>query len=152
MQKLLEAVGLLAILLLVLRVSLWSRGRGFGLRGGLTGLNVLTGLLVGAVLGAVLGQALGETRLGAVGMVPGAEPESGPAPMGGYADLVGALRTLLPLIGAALGGIGGYLIFGTLWRHLFRHGPARARAWLARSQFALCVVALVLLVRRLLVG
>ena len=133
MQTILEAVGVLIVLFLVLRVSLWSRGRGFGLRGGLTLLNLVSGSLPGLLAGAVL-----KGRIHA----PGGAVAGG---AGGYADLAAALRTLAPLFGAALGGIAGYLLFGALWRRLFRGGTARARGWLLRAQLALALVATAIL-------
>ena len=59
MQQLLEIAGVLIILLIVLRFSLRRRSKEIVLRGGLTGLNVITGLLAGAA-GALL---LSEMRL-----------------------------------------------------------------------------------------
>lgn len=134
MQQILEWVGVLIILLVVLRVSLWRRGRGFGLRGGLTGLNVISGVLAGLVAGLL-------ARDAAAAWAPGAA-------MDGLALLGAALRSLLPFAGAAAGGLAGYLLLGAAWRRLFRRGSARARGWLLRAEFTVCAVALALLVVR----
>ena len=113
MQQILEWVGVLIIMLAVLRVSLWRRGRSFGLRGGLTGLNVITGLLAGLVAGLLARGA--------------AAPATQTAVADGLSLLTAALRNLLPFAGAASGGLAGYLLLGTIWRRLFRGGSARAR-------------------------
>jgi len=134
MQQILEWVGVLIIMLAVLRVSRWRRGRSFGLRGGLTGLNVITGLLAGLIAGLMLRD--------------GVTPASPIPDADGLALLAAALRNLLPFAGAAAGGLVAYLVLGTAWRSLFRGGSARARGWLLRAEFAACAVALVLLVLR----
>jgi hypothetical protein len=121
MQQILESVGLLVILLIVLRVSLSRRGRGFQLRGGLTAVNLICGALTGLAWGMALRRAT-------------APPDPDWVPADGYPILLEALRNLLPLGGLALGGIAGYLLLGALWRRLFRGGSARARAWLLRSE------------------
>ena len=66
----------------------------------------------------------------------------------GYSPLAGALVTILPFAGAAFGGMIGYLLFGGLWRRLLVDGSATARAWLRRSQFLICAIALTFLIVR----
>ena len=132
MQQFLQMIGVLVILLIVLRFSIGRRKQEITLRGGLTGLNVMTGLLAGVVLALLL-------------------PEFG-LPAGAlevYRPLAGALGSILPLAGAAAGGILGYLLLGDLWRRLLVNGSASTRAWLRRSQFAVCAAAFILLVSRL---
>lgn len=136
MQPILEAVGVLVALFLVLRVSLSRRGRSFGLRGGLTALNLPAGLLPGAAAAFLLRDLLPGAAWDAAG-----EP-GGPGP----ASLLSALRTILPIWGATLGGIAGYFLFGVLWRRLFHGGSASARQWLLRAQLGLCALAIACLV------
>ncbi len=141
MQQTLEIAGVLIILLIVLRFSLRRRSKEVVLRGGLTGLNVITGLLAGAA-GALL---LPEMRL----------PDELAALFGGfletsgYAPLAGAMLTILPFAGAAFGGMLGYLLLGGVWRRLLVNGSASARIWLRRSQFMICAAALAFLLARL---
>ncbi|MBI4169363.1 MAG: hypothetical protein HY510_05425, partial [Acidobacteria bacterium] len=66
----------------------------------------------------------------------------------GFAALLSALRTILPVYGATLGGIAGHFFFGALWRRLFRGGSAATRQWLLRAQFIVCAAALLFLVLR----
>jgi hypothetical protein len=141
MEHVLTIAGVLVALFLVLRVSLARRGKSFDLRGGLTALNVLTGLLAGAAAAFLLRDLLpgGPVAPGGAAVEPGV-----PVP----APLVRALRTILPLWGATLGGIAGYLVFGALWRRLFRGGSASVRAWLLRAQFVACTVAILFLLLR----
>ncbi len=139
MRTLLETAGFLVILFLLLRVSLAARGRGFGLRGGLTTLNIASGALAGLAVAFLI--AAGMPVTGSLG---------GAAAAGGYDDLAAALRALAPYFGAVLGGIAGYQIFGAVWRRLFRLGTARARDWLLRLQFAILAGSCVYLVARLL--
>jgi len=56
MRPIFEAVGVLILLFLILRVSLWARGRSFGLRGGLTLLNVASGSLAGLAAARLPGE------------------------------------------------------------------------------------------------
>ena len=141
MQQILEIVGVLVILLIVLRFSLRRRSTEIVLRGGLTGLNVLTGLLAGAA-GAFLLSAL---RLPPdLSMLVGRSLQDA-----GYAPLAGAVLAILPLAGAAFGGMLGYLLLGGLWRRLLRSGSASTRSWLRRSQFMICAAAFAFLVIRL---
>jgi hypothetical protein len=135
MQLIIEIAGILVILLLILRFSLRRRMRRFGLRGGLTVLNVATGALSGAVVAVLLGAAAPP------GAVTGATASD-------YAPLIGALYTLLPPFGAALGGMCGLVLLGFIWQRLFRGGTAAARNWLRRLQFITCVGALVFLIHR----
>jgi hypothetical protein len=142
MQRMLEMIGVVVILLAVLRFSLVRR-RGFGLRGGLTGLNVITGALTGAAVGVILRDL---------------RPWEGfAAPLGarveevGYGSLADALTSLLPLAGAAFGGIVAYLLLGMLWRRLLESGTAAARATLRRVEFVVTAVAFVFLIHRMVV-
>jgi hypothetical protein len=144
MRTLLEAAGVLVILFLLLRVSLAARGHGFGLRGGLTTLNIASGALAGLAAAFLLAAGIPDGGAAADG-APGS-----PLPAGGYGDLAAALRVLAPWFGAALGGIASYQIFGAIWRGLFKGGTARARAWLLRAQFAILAASCVYLVGRLL--
>lgn len=137
MEHVFKSVGVLVALFLVLRVSLARRGKSFGLRGGLTVLNILTGLLTG-VAAAFLARDLR----------PGA-PGSAAAPIDpGFAALSSALGAILPVYGATLGGIAGYFLFGALWRRLLRGGSASVRAWLLRAQFIACAATFLFLVLR----
>lgn len=137
MQQLLEIVGVLVILLIVLRFSLRRRAKEIVLRGGLTGLNVMTGLLAGAA-GALLmtGMRLPDDL---------AMRMSRHLQASGYSPLAGALLAILPLAGAAFGGMLGYLLLGGLWRRLLVNGSAATRTWLRRSQFMICAAALAFL-------
>jgi hypothetical protein len=141
MQQILEIVVVLVILLIVLRFSLRRRSNEVVLRGGLTGLNVITGFLAGAA-GALLltGMPLSDelaTRL------------SRPLEASGYAPLAGAVLAILPFAGAAFGGMLGYLLLGGLWRRLLVNGSAAARNWLRRSQFIICAASFAFLLVRL---
>jgi hypothetical protein len=140
MQRLLEMIGVIVILLAVLRFSLVRR-QGFGLHSGLTGLNVITGALAGAAVGVILRDL---------------RPWEGfAAPLGarveaaGYGSLADALTSLLPLAGAAFGGIVAYHFLGMLWRRLLQNGTAAARATLRRVEFAVTAVALIFLIHRM---
>ncbi len=141
MQQILEIAGALIILLIVLRFSLRRRSKKIVLRGGLTGLNVMTGLLAGAAGALLLSEmrlpdeltALLSRRLGA----------------SGYAPLAGAMLAILPFAGSAFGGMLGYLLLGGVWRRLLVNGSASARTWLRRSQFMICAAALAFLLARL---
>jgi hypothetical protein len=141
MQQILEILGVLVILLAVLRFSLRRRSAEIVLRGGLTGLNVMTGLLAGAA-GALLlsGMELPDDLSALVGRNVQAS---------GYAPLAGAVLAILPFAGAAFGGMLGYLLLGGLWRRLLVNGSASSRSWLRRSQFMICAAAFAFLVIRL---
>jgi len=139
MQQILEIVGVLVILLIVLRFSLRRRSAEIVLRGGLTGLNVLTGLLAGAAGAFLLSGLQLPTDLS---MLVGRNLSS-------YAPLAGAMLAILPLAGAAFGGMLGYLLLGGLWRRLLVNGSASSRSWLRRSQFMICAAAFAFLVIRL---
>jgi hypothetical protein len=141
MQQILEIVGVLVVLLLVLRFSLRRRSAEIALRGGLTGLNVVTGLLLGMSSAVTLSRFLPPNGLAA--------PLDGMLARSGYSPLAGALLAILPFAGAAFGGMLGYLLLGGLWRRLLVNGSASARAWLRRSQFTICVAALALIIVRL---
>ena len=141
MQQLLEIVGVLVILLIVLRFSLRRRSNDIVLRGGLTGLNVITGLLAGAA-GALLLTEMPFSNDLAAQMSRYLEAS-------GYAPLAGAVLAILPLAGAAVGGMLGYLVLGGLWRRLLVNGSASARTWLRRTQFITCAAAFAFLLVRL---
>ena len=125
MQPIYEIAGVLVILLLILRLSLWHPAGQFGLRSGLTALNVATGVLIGTLASLML-RAI-DLFNGIVGRTGG----SGILPAGSGAPahdpLAATLWTLLPLAGATLGGTVGYLVLGMLWRRLFRGGTASTR-------------------------
>jgi hypothetical protein len=141
MQQILEIVGVLVILLIVLRFSLRRRSKEIVLRGGLTGLNVITGLLVGAACALLLTEMRLSDDL-AVQMSRYLEAS-------GYSPLAGAVLAILPLAGGAFGGMIGYLLLGGLWRRLLVNGSASARSWLRRAQFITCAAALAFLLVRL---
>jgi uncharacterized protein YjeT (DUF2065 family) len=131
MRTLTEALLFLLLLALVLRVSLARRRHAVRLRGGLVTLNVTTGVLCGLLLGVA-----------AKDLWPA-------APGSGEAAAVGeAVRHALPVAGAVLGGLCGFLLFGRLWRSLFQDGSARARNLLRRVQFLASVAAAVVLLVR----
>jgi hypothetical protein len=132
MQTLLEAVLVLVLLLLVFRVSLTRRRHAIQLRGGLQALNILAGLLGAALIACLLRDALRRS-----GGVP-AEP------------LAAAIVHLMPFTFAVLGGLAGFLLLGALWRRLFQNGPASARTWLRRAEFAIAIGAGLGLLARLL--
>jgi hypothetical protein len=139
MQAVFEAAAILFLLFLVLRISLGRRGQEIRLRGGLVTLNVLTGALAGWA--------------GAMAARSAAFASGDPAPSqaaGGLVDFAAAAMRVLPFAGFVLGGLAGHVLFGALWRRFLRDGPAAARAWLRRAQFAVVVIALVALVRHLL--
>jgi hypothetical protein len=142
MIRILQIVGVLVILLAVLRFSLARRSHRIALRGGLTGLNVATGLLVGMAAAILL-----------VSLVPAGPYDTAfDSRLGesGYAPLVEALLGILPLAGAAAGGLLGYISLGALWRRLLVNGSASSRAWLRRTEFILCVVSLTVMTHRLI--
>ena len=141
MQQILEVAGVLVILLIVLRFSMRRRSSEIVLRGGLTGLNVLTGMLAGAA-GALLLSGLNLPP--ELATLVGRNVEAS-----GYAPLAGAVLAILPLAGAAFGGMLGYVLLGGLWRRLLVQGSASTRTWLRRSQFMICAAALAFLVVRL---
>jgi hypothetical protein len=141
MQQILEIAGVLIILLIVLRFSLRRRSREVVLRGGLTGLNVMTGLLAGAAGALLLSKSRLPDELAAL--------FSHRLEASGYSPLAGAVLTLLPFAGSAFGGMLGYLLLGGLWRRLLVNGSASARTWLRRSQFMICSAALAFLFVRL---
>src|SRR5262245_15531780 len=132
MQTLLEAVLVLVLLLLVFRVSLTRRRHAIRLRGGLVTLNILCGML-----GAALGACLLRDGLRRSGFVP-QEP------------LAAAVVRLLPFTFAVLGSLAGFLLLGALWRRLLQNGPASARTWLRRAEFAVAIAAGLGLLARLL--
>jgi hypothetical protein len=131
MRSLTEAFLCLLLLVLVLRVSLQRRRHAVRLRGGLVTLNVATGVLCGLVLGVT-----------ARDLWPAALVSGEAAAVGG------AVRHALPVAGAVLGGLAGFLLFGRLWRGLFQDGSARARNLLRRVEFLASVVAAVVLLVR----
>lgn len=141
MQQILEIVGILVVLLIVLRFSLRRRRAEIVLQGGLTGLNVMTGLLAGTA-GALLlsGMSFPDELSALAGRGLQAS---------GYAPLATAMLAILPFAGAAFGGILGYLLLGRLWRRLLMNGSASTRAWLRRSQFMICAASLAFLAIRL---
>ena len=57
--------------------------------------------------------------------------------------------SILPFVGAASGGILGYILLGGLWRRLLVQGSASARRWLRRSQFMICAASFAFLLVRL---
>jgi len=118
MQTLLEAVLVVVLLLVVFRVSMTRPRHAIQLRGGLVTLNVLSGMLGGAAIACLLRDAL--RRSGAVPADP----------------LAGALVQMMPAVFAVIGGIAGFLVLGALWRRLLQDGPASARTWLRRAEFA----------------
>ena len=138
MQQILEAIGVLFIMFLVLRVSLAQRGKGHGLRGGQTFLNLTTGALAGTVAGVIL------REIGSTGVPVSGLEESG------YAVLAAALRALLPLAGAAFGGIVGYFLLGSVWRRLGQGEPGAAPVWMRRAQIAVATAGLAFLLFHLL--
>ncbi|HYV85063.1 MAG TPA: hypothetical protein VFB49_04045 [Patescibacteria group bacterium] len=145
MQPLFESIAILFVLFLLLRVSLTRPRDAVRLRGGLIALNVVTGMLVGVALAvACRGLAAGDPPNAALGADPPASIATA------YAEMGTALIRILPVLGLLLGGLGGHLVFGALWRRYLRDGPAAARAWLRRFQFLVCLAAVVFLVRRLL--
>ncbi len=121
MQPIYEIAGVLVILLLIFRLSLWRPAGQFGLRGGLTALNIATGVLIGTLVSLMLRAT--DLFNGNVGRPGG----SGILPTGSEAlahdPLAATLWTLLPFAGATLGGTVGYLVLGMLWRRLFRGEP-----------------------------
>jgi hypothetical protein len=123
-QTLLETILALVLLLLVFRVSLTRRRHAIKLRGGLVTLNVLSGLLGAAAIGFVV-----RDRIRALPDRPPQEP------------LSAALLHLLPVTAAVIGGVAGFLLLGALWRKLFQDGPASARTWLRRAEFAVAIAA-----------
>lgn len=141
MQQLLEIVLVLIILLIVLRFSLRRRTTEIILRGGLTGLNVMTGLLAGAA-GALLLSGLDFPDDLSAQLARSLRAS-------GYAPLANAVLAILPFAGAAFGGMLGYLLLGGLWRRLLLNGSASSRSWLRRSQFMICAAAFAFLVVRL---
>ena len=132
MQTLFESILVLVLLLLVFRVSLTSRRHAIRLRGGLVALNILC-----AMLGATLVACLLRDALRRSGVVP-AEP------------LAAALVRMLPFTFAALDGLAGFVLLGNLWRRLLQNGPASARTWLRRAEFAVAIAAGLGLLARLL--
>jgi hypothetical protein len=128
-QTLLESILVVVLLLVVFRVSL-TRGRhAIRLRGGLVALNMLSGTFAGSALAFLL-----RDRLRAGG--PVADP------------LAAAFIHLMPVTGAVLGGLAGLVLLGALWRRLLQDGPAVARTWLRRAEFAVAIgAALGLLLR-----
>ena len=122
MQTLLETILALVLLLLVFRVSMTRRRHAIKLRGGLVTLNILSGLLGAAAIGFVV-----RDRLRALPDGPPQEP------------LSAALLHLLPMTAAVIGGLAGFLLLGALWRKLFQDGPASARTWLRRAEFAVAI-------------
>ena len=131
MRSLTEALVFLVLLALVLRVSLHRRRHAVRLRGGLVALNLATGVLCGLFLG-----------VSAKDLWPAATVAGEDAVIGD------AVRHALPVVGAVLGGLGGFLVFGRLWRGLFQEGSARARNLLRRVQFLASGAAAVLLLFR----
>ncbi len=140
MRQLLQIVGILIVLLIVLRVSMRLKGKSFGLRARVTGLNIATGALIGLALASFIGDAAG----------PGASDFVDPAADAGYNILANALRSILPFSGAAFGGLAGYLLLGTIWQWLSRSDSTTAQAWLRSIQIAICAACLVVLGSRLL--
>ncbi|HYV20798.1 MAG TPA: hypothetical protein VFC25_17410 [Verrucomicrobiae bacterium] len=124
MQKLLETILGLVLLLLVFRVALARRGHAIRLRGGLVALNVLSGFLGAAALGFVA-----RDRIRALPSGPPQEP------------LAAAMLHLLPVTAAVLGGLAGNVLLGAVWRKLFQDGPASARTWLRRVEFGVAITA-----------
>jgi hypothetical protein len=131
-QTLLEAVLGMVLLLLVLRVSLTRRRHAIRLRGGLVTLNILSGLLGGAALAFLV-----RDRFRAL---PGGPPGD---------PLAAAVLHFLPVTGAVLGGLAGFLLLGSLWRRLLQAGAASTRTWLRRGEFVVAIVSGLLLLSRL---
>ena len=132
MKTLLEAILVLVLLLLVFRVSLTGRRHAIRLRGGLVTLNILCGLLGATLLACLLRDGLRRNGFDA------SEP------------LAAAVIHLMPFTFAVLGGLAGFLVLGALWRRLLQNGPASARTWLRRAEFAIGVAAGLGLLSRLL--
>jgi hypothetical protein len=150
MRALFESISILIVLFLLLRVSLTRPRHAVRLRGGLIALNIVTGMLAGGAL-AVAGRdlaAAGATAGAAAGAAAGTDP--GPSIDSAYVELGAALLRVLPVLGLLLGGLGGHLLFGSLWRRFLQAGPAAARAWLRRFQFVVCLAAVLFLAHRLL--
>jgi len=145
MQPLFESIAILFVLFLLLRVSLTRPRDAVRLRGGLIALNVVTGMLAGGALAVACRDLV---TGGAPGAALGADPPGSIATA--YAEMGLALLRILPVLGLLLGGLGGHLLFGGLWRRYLRDGPAAARAWLRRFQFLVCLAAVVFLIHRLL--
>jgi hypothetical protein len=131
MRSLTEALLFLLLLGLVLRVALVRRSHAVRLRGGIVALNLATGVLLGLLLG-----------LTARDLWPAASVAGHDAALGA------AVRHTLPVAGAVLGGVAGFLLFGRLWRNLFQEGSARARNLLRRVQFLASLAAAVVLLFR----
>lgn len=128
MEPLFRWIGILFVLFLVLRVSLARRGKSFGLGAGPTLLNLATGGIAGLILTA---------RAGVRG-----SPGTGDAPLDSAAGdpFLAAMISILPFVGATLGGLAGYLVLGALWQRLSRGWPAASLARLRRVQIAVCGV------------
>lgn len=141
MQPLFEAAAVLLVLFLILRLSLHARRDPVRLRAGVLVLNVATGALVSWAAALAVRQAARPAPLDP----PGAVPD-----ITGFEALGAALLAVLPFCAVVLGAFLGHRLFGALWRHLLRRGPARARAWLRRSQFLACAAAAALVVRHFL--
>jgi hypothetical protein len=127
MERLFRWIGILFVLFLVLRVSLARRGKSFGLGLGPTLLNLATGGLAGLILSALAGARGG----------PGAGPLD---PAGGGDPFVAAMISILPFLGATLGGLGGYLALGALGQKLSATLAADSIVRLRRVQIGVCVV------------
>ena len=132
MQTLLEVVLVLVLLLLVFRVSLTKTRHAINLRGGIHALNILCGLLGAALVACLLRDALRRRGFAA--------PE----------PLSAAVIHLLPVVFAVVGGLAGFLLLGAVWRRLFQNGPASARTWLRRAEFAIAIASGLGLLSRLL--
>src|SRR5262245_8072636 len=110
-QAIFEAVLVLFMLFLVLRVSLARRREELRLRGGLLTLNLLTGALAGCALGLLV-QDVVRARGG------------GPSAVADYQTLAAAALRVLPLLGLMAGALLGHRLFGALWRRFLLRGPA----------------------------
>ena len=140
MHQLLQIVAILVVLLIVLRISLRHKGKSFNLRGRITALNIATGSLAGLAAGMLL---QGMITVAAI------DPD-GPGGDVGYGVLGSALRSVMPFTGAAFGALGGYVLLGTLWRWIVRRNDARARTTILGIEIAVCIAALMVILRSLL--
>jgi uncharacterized membrane protein len=139
-HQLLQIVAILVVLLIVLRISLRHKGKSFNLRGRITALNIATGSLAGLAAGMLL---QGMIAVAAI------DPD-GPGGDVGYGVLGSALRSVMPFTGAAFGALGGYVLLGTLWRWIVRRNDARARTTILGIEIAVCIAALMVILRSLL--
>jgi hypothetical protein len=129
MEPLFRWIGVLFLLFLILRVSLARRGKSFGLGAGVTLLNLLAGALLGLDLAAW--SAAARAARGA-----GAAPPAAIAPGDPF---LAAMISILPIAGATIGGLAGYLGLGALWRRLSATLPAAMIVRLRRIQVGVCV-------------